>query len=137
MPSFWFCFRKLFKESTLWLISSRNLASMSLARRRFLSCFTASTTDGSTQARMLPVFFFFFNIFQLWDHCNWLIAVVVSLPNFAFIILIPLFFCIMLYAKLIKLNKLRSLIHSFHFIQLLILLDAEQSPYITFYSFDK
>ena len=37
------------------------------------------------------------NIFKLWDHCNWLAAVVVFLPNLAFIIhvLIPLFFCIM------------------------------------------
>ena len=30
-----------------------------------------------------------------WDHCNWFTAVVVSLPNLAFIMLIPLFFCIM------------------------------------------
>ena len=38
-----------------------------------------------------------FNIFKLWDHCNWLAAVVVFLPNLAFSIhvLIPLFFCIM------------------------------------------
>ena len=38
-----------------------------------------------------------FNIFKLLDHCNWLAAVVVFLPNLAFIIhvLIPLFFCMM------------------------------------------
>ena len=39
------------------------------------------------------LFVCFFNVFKLWDHCDWLTAVVVSLSNLAFIILIPLIFC--------------------------------------------